>query len=147
MTDDRNSDATDARRLRASLARLQRRLRAERGEIGLGPSRYSALACLYRNGSMSAVELAAEERLQPQSLTRVLAALEEQHLISRRPDEDDRRRVRLEITPAGIERLRTAVARQETWLADAMRGRLSPVERELMLLAVQLMDRLADPEG
>jgi DNA-binding MarR family transcriptional regulator len=144
MTDERD-DATDARRLRASLARLQRRLRAERGETGLGPSRYGALACLYRNGPMSAVELAAQERLQPQSLTRVLAALEEQHLISRRPDEADRRRIRIEITPAGTERLRVAVARQETWLAEALRARFSPVERDLMMLAIRLMDRLADP--
>jgi DNA-binding MarR family transcriptional regulator len=146
MTDEPNSDASDARRLRASLARLQRRLRAERGETGLGPSRYGALACLYRNGPMSAVELAAQERLQPQSLTRVLAALDEQHLISRRPDEDDRRRVRIEITPTGIERLRTAVARQEHWLAEALRSRLSAVERDVMMLAIRLMDRLADPE-
>ena len=145
MTDDRASDAADARRLRASLARLQRRLRAERGEIGLGSSRYSALACLFRNGPMSASALAAEERLQPQSLTRVLAALEEQHLISRREDAADRRRVRIEITPAGVERLRTAVGRQEAWLADALRARLTPVERDLMMLAIRLMDRLADP--
>ena len=144
MTEERESDATDARRLRASLARLQRRLRAERGETGLGPSRYGALACLFRNGPMSASELAAQERLQPQSLTRVLAALEEQHLISRRTDEADRRRSRIEITPAGIERLRTAVARQETWLAEALRARLTPVARDLMMLAIRLFDRLAD---
>ncbi|HEV2673827.1 MAG TPA: MarR family transcriptional regulator [Aliidongia sp.] len=146
MTDDRESDATDARRLRASLARLQRRLRAERGEIGLGPSRYGALACLYRNGPMHAVDLAAHERLQPQSLTRVLAALEDQHLITRRTDEADRRRVRIEITPAGVDRLRTAVGRQETWLAEALRARLTPVERDLMMLAIRLMDRLADTD-
>ena len=145
MMEERESDAADARRLRASLARLQRRLRAERGEIGLGPSRYSALACLFRNGPMNASELAALERLQPQSLTRVLAALEEEHLISRRTDEADRRRVRIEITPAGVERLRTAVGRQEAWLADALRARLTPVERDLMMLAIRLMDRLADP--
>ena len=144
MANDRESDAADARRLRASLARLQRRLRAERGETGLGPSRYSALACLFRNGPMSASELAAQERLQTQSLTRVLAAIVEQHLISRQTDDADRRRIRLEITPAGVERLRTAVARQEAWLADALRSRLSPVERDLMMLAIRLIDRLAD---
>lgn len=144
MTGDRESDAADARRLRASLSRLQRRLRAERGETGLGPSRYGALACLYRKGPMSAGELAAEERLQPQSLTRVLAALEEQHLISRRTDEADRRRVQIEITPAGVDRLRTAVARQETWLADALSTRLTPIERDLMQLAIRLCDRLAE---
>lgn len=139
--DDKDSDA---RRLRASFARLQRRLRAERGEIGLSASRYGALACLFRKGPMSASALAAEERLQPQSLTRVLAALEEQHLITRQIDAADRRRSRIEITPLGVDRLRTAVARQETWLADALRDQLSPVERDMLLLAVRLLDRLAE---
>jgi DNA-binding MarR family transcriptional regulator len=141
MSEDR---ATDARRLRASLARLQRRLRAARGETGLGPSRYGALACLFRNGPMSASALAAEERLQPQSLTRVLAALEDQQLITREADEADRRRSRIEITAAGIERLRAAVAKQESWLAEALETKLTPVERELMLLAVRLFDRLSE---
>jgi len=144
MTDDRESDAADARQLRASLSRLQRRLRAARGETGLGPSRFAALGCLFRNGPMSAGDLAAEERLQPQSLTRVLAALEAQQLISRRPDPADRRRTRIEITPAGVDRLRGAVARQEAWLAEALRTRLTPVERDLLLLAIRLFDRLAE---
>ena len=145
MTEDREGDAAEARRLRASLARLQRRLRAERGETGLGPSRYGALACLFRNGPMSASALAAAERLQPQSVTRVLAALEEQRLISRKPDPTDRRRSQIEITPAGIERLRTAVGRQESWLAEALKARLSPIERDLMQLAIRLIDRLTEP--
>jgi len=141
MAEDRDSDA---RRLRASLARLQRRLRAARGDTGLGPSRYGALACLFRNGPMSAGALAAAEGLQPQSVTRVLAALEAQQLIRRTPDPADRRRSRIEITPAGIERLRTAVAAQESWLARQMGERLSPVERDLLLLAVGLLDRLSE---
>jgi DNA-binding MarR family transcriptional regulator len=144
MADERDSDAADARRLRASFARLQRRLRVERGETGLGTSRYGALACLFRKGPMSATELATEERLQPQSLTRVLAALEQQHLILRQVDETDRRRSRIEITPLGVDRLRSAVARQETWLADTLRAQLTPVERDMLLLAVRLLDRLAD---
>jgi len=141
MMEDR---ATEARRLRASLARLQRRLRAERGETGLGPSRYGALACLFRNGPMSASELAAAERLQPQSVTRVLAALEQQQLITREADETDRRRSRIEITASGVERLRAAVAKQESWLADVLETRLTPVERELMQLATRLIDKLSE---
>ena len=58
-------------------------------------------------------ELAGAERLQPQSLTRILAPLEEQELINRTPDQADLRRSRLEITPLGVEVLRRNARHQE----------------------------------
>ena len=52
---------------------------------------------------MPAARLAKAERLQPQSLSRLIAQLERDGLIKRRPGEQDRRTLILEITAAGRE--------------------------------------------
>jgi DNA-binding MarR family transcriptional regulator len=140
---DQDRAADEARFLRKSLAGLQRRLRSERSDTGVGLSRYSALGCLIRNGPMSAGQLASHERLQPQSLTRILAALEGEKLIVRSPDREDHRRARIQITQRGIAVLRENVLSEEAWLARAISQALTSTERELLLLAAQLIDRLS----
>ncbi len=138
-----NDIAEQARILRHSLARLQRRLRAQRSAGG--PTRYSALGWLLRNGPMAAGELAALERLKPQSMTRALTELSRLRLITRTADPADRRRWRIKITARGIVALHTFVRAQETWLAQAL-ARLEPAERQALRLAVRVMDRLSDDE-
>jgi DNA-binding MarR family transcriptional regulator len=138
-----NDIAQQARDLRHSLARLQRRLRAQRS--GGGPTRYSALGWLFRNGPLAAGELAALERLQPQSMTRVLAELSRLRLITRTADAADRRRWHIEITARGIVALHAYVRAQETWLAQAL-AKLDAVERRTLREAARLLDRLSDDE-
>jgi DNA-binding MarR family transcriptional regulator len=130
--------------LRHGMARLARRLRAERVGHGLSLSRLSLLDLLARSGSMTASEMAAAERLQPQSLTRMLSRLEHDGLIDRSPDDLDRRQVRIDITGEGMAVLDEDLRRREAWLAQAMTERLTPTECELLRLAAGLMERLAD---
>jgi DNA-binding MarR family transcriptional regulator len=118
-------------------------LRAERPENGLSLTKLSLLGHLYRKGSVSAAELAALDRVQPQSLTRVIAELMEAGLISRREDLSDRRRWLLDITGEGLAMLTHDMQQRDAWLAEAM-GELSVTEQELLRLAAQLMERLAD---
>ncbi|GAB2848320.1 MarR family transcriptional regulator [Actinoallomurus bryophytorum] len=130
--------------LRQGMSRLGRRLRAERVGYGLSLSRLSLLNLLARNGSMTASAMAAAERLQPQSLTRMLSRLENDGLIVRSPDDVDRRQVRIDITREGMAVLDEDTERREAWLAKAMAERLTPTECELLRLAAGLMERLAD---
>jgi DNA-binding MarR family transcriptional regulator len=130
--------------LRHGMSRLGRRLRAERIAHGLTLSRLSLLNALARAGPMTASALAATERLQPQSLTRMLSRLEDDGLIVRSPDPEDRRQVRIDITREGLAVLDEDTARREAWLARVMAERLTPTECELLRLAADLMERLAD---
>jgi DNA-binding MarR family transcriptional regulator len=130
--------------LRQGMSRLARRLRAERVGHGLSLSRLSLLNLLARNGPMTASAMAAAERLQPQSLTRMLSRLENDGLIVRSPDDVDRRQVRIDITREGMAVLDEDTDRREAWLANAMAERLTPTECELLRLAAGLMERLAD---
>lgn len=126
------------------MVRLSRRLRAERPADALAPTKISVLAQLWRNGSMSAGDLADLERLRPQSLTRTLAALQADGLIARRPDELDRRQHVIGITEAGLLALSEDMQARERWLAKAMDIHLTPAEQRLLADAADLMDRLAD---
>jgi DNA-binding MarR family transcriptional regulator len=142
------SESTDviaaARALRRGTTELYRRLRAERVSHGLSPSKLSILGRLALSGPLTLTALATKERVQPQSLTRTLADLEEDKLIIRRQNQVDRRQSLTEITSAGEDLLRNDARRQATWLALAMSSVLTPAEREVMRVAAQLMRQLAD---
>ncbi|MDE1148889.1 MAG: MarR family transcriptional regulator [Azospirillaceae bacterium] len=133
-----------ARHLHRSTTALSRRLLTARPAEGLSTTKLGVLGRLYREGPATATALAAYLRIQPQSLTRLLADLESQDLILRRPDAVDRRQVRIEITDAGNRLLIGDVQDRRTALARAMVATLTPTERDLLRLAARLMDRLAD---
>ena len=72
-----------AARLRIVIMRLQRRLRAEAGDE-LSPTLVAALVSVERHGPLTLGRLAELERVTPPSITRVVAALERDGLVSRR---------------------------------------------------------------
>ncbi|HJQ46434.1 MAG TPA: MarR family transcriptional regulator [Amycolatopsis sp.] len=133
-----------AHEVREGVGRLNWRMRAERDRTGPSPLVLSVLSRLYRAGTQTPKTLADGERIQPQSLTRVLATLEREGLVARRPDPADGRKSLLDITEAGLRTLREYSEQRERWLAAAMAATLTGTERELLRLAAQVMDRLAD---
>ncbi len=133
--------------VRQGVTRLARRLRIERPEASQTSLELGVLAHLHRRGPTTPGALAAAERVQPQSLTRTLASLERQRLAVRQPDDRDHRRSLLAITDAGREALGTDMRRRDAWLARAMALRLTRAEQELLRIAGELMDRLADAGG
>ena len=92
-----------AERLRIAVNRLQRRLRQE-SLGGLSPAQASALGSVRRHGSPTLGELATLEQVQPPSMTRIVASLTETGMVTRVADANDRRSVRVRITPAGSAR-------------------------------------------
>jgi DNA-binding MarR family transcriptional regulator len=63
--------------MRVSVMRLARRLRSERAGHGLSLTQIATLATLDRHGPLTPRELADREMVQPPSMTRILAGLEE----------------------------------------------------------------------
>lgn len=136
--------STTARAVRQSVTRLARRLRSQRQAHGVSPMGMSVLARLYRDGTATPRYLAEAEHLAPQSLTRILAALEERRLIERRSDPADGRKALLTLTAAGRAALVADRAQRERWLAQAMAEELTPQELATVRAAAELLDRLAD---
>jgi DNA-binding MarR family transcriptional regulator len=136
------SDTALSTTLRLAVMRLARRMRTERAETSLTLSQLAALATLDRHGPMTPRELAAAERVQPPSMTRLAASLEEADLLTRTAHPSDGRQVLLAVSPAGVALLREERRRREAWLAQRLRD-LDPDEREVLRRAATILDRLA----
>jgi DNA-binding MarR family transcriptional regulator len=137
------ADLEAASTLRRGANRLTRRLRAERPAGALSTSKLAVLADLHRHGEQTPGELAAIQRVQPQSLTRVIAELAKAGLVARRPDKRDRRQARLQLTAKGLDALRADMEVRDRWLAAAL-TRLTPAESALLYAAGELMERIAE---
>jgi DNA-binding MarR family transcriptional regulator len=133
--------------IRRSAVRLVRRLRLERNDEALSLFKLSILGVLYRKGPVTATDLATQEHIRPQSLTRLLASLDKRGFVSRQPDGADRRRLLIAITAEGKKALIGDIRKKEAWLAKVMEGVLSPAERELLLQASRLLDRLTEEDS
>jgi DNA-binding MarR family transcriptional regulator len=107
----------DANRLRLVIARLQRRLR-QQANAGITPSQLTLLSALARLGPSTPGELAAAEAVKPPSITRIVNALEESQLVERIVVSDDRRSVRLRLTPKARRLLQSIRDQRTAWLAD-----------------------------
>ncbi len=138
----RPTDAALASGLRLAVMRLARRMRAERAETSLTLTQLAALATLERHGPLTPGELAAQERVQPPSMTRVVASLHEAGLVQRRPHPTDGRQVLLDVAPPAIALLREDRRRREAWLAQRLRE-LDDDDRAVLARAAAVLDRLA----
>lgn len=132
--------------LRGILA-LGRRVRAARPAGSVSLSALAILGSLQRLGPLVATRLADEERLQPQSLTRLLAELRRGGLITRRRNQHDRREITLSITARGRAVLQQDLGARRAWLEKAITASLTTDERATLLTASALMSRLAAYEG
>lgn len=132
--------------LRAVLA-LGRRLRAERPQGSVSLSEISILATLNRLGSIPAIRVAAEERLQPQSLTRIVTGLERDGLIARKRSDADRREIVIALTEGGRRVLAQDMQARRAWLEAAVAAALTEAERDLLFDASEAMLKLAFHDG
>ena len=128
--------------LRIAVMRFSRRLRSQRVDTSVTLTHLSAMSTLRRHGAMSAGELAALEKVQPPSMTRVVGRLEAMELITRTPHPTDGRQVIIDLTPAAHELLDAEARAREAWLSGRLH-QLSPQEREILRDAATIMDKLA----
>ncbi|HEU5267127.1 MAG TPA: MarR family transcriptional regulator [Jatrophihabitans sp.] len=129
--------------LRPALLRLTRLVRNQRVDMSVTLTQLSAMATLSKRGAMSAGELATCERVQPPSMTKVLANLEEKGLVRRDPHPTDRRQAIIAITEAGLALLESERRSRDAWLSRQL-AVLSAEERALLQRVVPVLDKLAE---
>jgi len=135
-------DAALAARLRLAVTRLARHLR-QQVVGGLTPSQISTLAAVERLGSPTLGELAAAERVQPPSVTRMVVALEDSGLVERLVDPSDGRVVRARVTADGRRTLQRIRSMRNAELVKRL-ARLTPADREQLGDLVRLLEQLVE---
>jgi DNA-binding MarR family transcriptional regulator len=128
--------------LRLAVMRFSRRLRNQRVDTSVTLTHLAALSTLKRNGPMSPGELAAQERVQPPSMTRVVVALEGMGLVTRTPHPTDGRQVFIGLTPAAEDLLTEEARAREAWLSGRLHE-LTAEERAVLREAAEIMEKLA----
>jgi DNA-binding MarR family transcriptional regulator len=139
----RTTIAELASQLRPALLRLTRIVRNQRVDMSVTLTQLSAMATLRTHGPMSAGELANCERVQPPSMTKVLANLEERGLVRRDVHPTDRRQAVLAITPAGEALLDSERRSRDAWLTRQL-ATLTPDERALVQRVLPILIKLAE---
>jgi DNA-binding MarR family transcriptional regulator len=130
-----------AQDVRIAIMRLARRLRQRRSDLTLTPTQLSALATLDRHGPLTPGALADAERVQPPSMTRVLATLEDKGLVTRSPHPHDRRQHLVTVTPDAHTMLVADRREREAWLACGM-AELTEDERAALRAAAPVLQKL-----
>ena len=131
-------------RLRLAVTRLARRLR-QQSSVDSSPTQLSALSTIERLGPITLGDLAVAESVQPPTVTAAIGRLEGQGLVRRETDAEDRRVVRVVVTPAGRKLLARTRSRKTAYLARRLQA-LTPEERATLAEATEILDRLLEPE-
>jgi DNA-binding MarR family transcriptional regulator len=137
-----SADIALASHLRIAVARTARRLRQESG-TGLSPTLTAALATVERHGPLTPSELAARERVQRPTVTRILSTLDELGLIARAADPGDRRSSLVTVTPAGRALLAAARTRKDAFLSERLDA-LDAEDRATLERAAALLEGMLE---
>lgn len=138
-------DTATAQRLRMAFGRLARVLRSTEASLAadLTPTRVVVLLNTVRNGPIRLADVAEQEGLNPTLLSRTVATLAKDGLVTRTTDEADRRSAWLDGTPAGRE-LAEKIRAQRTHAVEIGLSRLSRDDRELVEAALPALEELAE---
>ena len=136
-------DTDEAVRLRRAIGRLARQFNTSATDEHLTPTQASVLGLVVGHGPVGPAELARLEHVNPTMLSRVVGKLAEDDLLTREPDPQDLRSVRLQVTPHGRE-VHARIKTQRAALVAELARRLSPAEHATLLAALPALEHLAD---
>jgi len=127
--------------LRLAVLRLNRRLRAQRTDARVSLTHISALSTLHLLGPMTPGALAAKERVQPPSMTRIIAVLENLGFIGRAAHPTDGRQVIVSVLPPGAEYLQAEINAREAWL-DSRLSELKVEQLQTLRAASNIIEQM-----
>ena len=135
---------TLAAEMRAVLRKLKLRYRERGSGNDLTSSQISVVLRLEKDGSATVSGLARVEGMRPQSMSAVVAPLQESGLVIGVPDPGDGRQTLMSLTPKCRKWLQEGRAARQDWLATTISQKLSVHEQEKLQAALELLKRLAE---
>lgn len=145
MTADSDEHDDSAAELRYALFRLTRRLRSARALDAMSDAQLAALGALRVHGRRTLSALAEHEHVTAPTMSATVNGLADLGLVVRVPDDDDRRRVYVEITPQGESVVIETIRRRNRLLADLIDAQdFDDDELAVLHAASALLKRMAD---
>jgi DNA-binding MarR family transcriptional regulator len=142
MTDDFDDSAAE---LRYALFRLTRRLRSARALDAMSDAQLAALGALRAHGRRTLSALAEHEHVTAPTMSATVNGLAELGLVVRVPDDDDRRRVYVELTAEGESVVAETIRKRNRLMADLIDAqRFDAGELAVLHEASALLRRMAD---
>lgn len=129
-----------ADRLHSVSIHVLRRARHQDALSGLTPARLSALSVIVFAGPLKLGDLADAEQVRPATMSRIVDALVEAALVTKRVDADDARAVQIEATRDGSRVLQAARARRVDTLVEGLEA-LAPDELRALDRALGALTR------
>ena len=133
-----------AEALRAAVASLVRRMKAESANQTYSWPQMAVLKRLETEGAMTTADLARAERIKPQTMGELVAELEADQLVTRRDDAEDGRRKLVSITRAGNRVITESRAERQSWLVRAIETQLDADEQRTLAGAVEILRKLSE---
>jgi DNA-binding MarR family transcriptional regulator len=135
---------TLAAEMRAVFRRLKLRVREHGAGNDLTPSQSSVVLRLEKDGAATVSSLARREGMRPQSMSAIVAPLQESGLIRGAPDPSDARQTLMSLTPKCLKWLQEGRAARQDWIATTISQKLSLQEQVRLQEALKLLTRLVE---
>ncbi len=143
-----NTDTALASRLAAELrttfGKLKRKVLQHGGASDFTSSQIAVLLRLEKDGPATVSSLAWAEGMRPQSMSAVIAPLEEMGLLAGAADPNDGRKTLMSLTKACKKRIEDGRAARQDWLTQAIRQKLSPQEQKKLSSAIHLLAKITE---
>lgn len=136
-------DRDNNQQLRLAIQRLARRIRSNAADGDVPESQRSVLFTLSTHGRQTLGSLSEHERVTPPSMNRTVNALLTLGFITRKTDEDDARRVHIELSDAGHEFVNETRRRRDVWFTQHL-AQLTVEQRRILAHAVPILKELAE---
>lgn len=131
-----------ATQLRTTFGNLRRKVQQQSGQTDFSASQISAILRLEKSGPATVSSLARAEGMRPQSMSAIIAPLEEKGLVVGAADPKDGRKTLISLTRACKKLIEDGRAARQDWLTQAIQRKLSPQEQKQVSAAIHLLARL-----
>jgi DNA-binding MarR family transcriptional regulator len=143
-----NTDAALASKLAAELRttfrKVKRKLRQHGGENNLSSSQIAVILRLETDGPATVSSLARAEGMRPQSMSAVIAPLEEMGFVAGAADPNDGRKTLMSLTKACKKSIAEGRAARQDRLVQVIQQKLSPQEQKKLLSVIHLLAQIAE---
>jgi DNA-binding MarR family transcriptional regulator len=130
--------------LRTTLGHLKRKVRQHGGLNDFTSSQIAVIQRLEKDGPATVSSLARAEGMRPQSMSAVIAPLEEMGFVAGAADPNDGRKTLMSLTKTCRKWIEDGRAARQDWLARQIQQKLSAQEQKKLFSAIHLLARLTE---